>query len=144
MSIFSSIVSKIFGHPSAPAVATPAATPKPEVIIVDGSQATAGIAPPARNPEPVAAPPAAPVDVAAVLGALAAQKGGKSDWQHSIVDLLKLLDLDSSFGARKELATELGCPADKMADSAAMNTWLHKAVLQKLAANGGNIPKELL
>ena len=60
------------------------------------------------------------------------------------MDLLKLLGLDSSFAARKELATELGCPADKMGDSAQMNMWLHKTVLQKLAQNGGNIPKELL
>ncbi|MDI3465250.1 MAG: hypothetical protein OJF50_004071 [Nitrospira sp.] len=59
------------------------------------------------------------------------------------MDLMKLLGLDSSLNARKELATELGCPADKMGDSAQMNMWLHKAVLQKLAANGGNIPKEL-
>jgi hypothetical protein len=60
------------------------------------------------------------------------------------VDLLKLLDLDSSREARNELATELGCPPEKMNDSAAMNTWLHRTVLQKLAENGGNIPKELL
>ena len=72
-------------------------------------------------------------------------------WQHnpfweqtSIVDLLKLLDLDSSLEARKGLAAELGCPKDKMGDSAQMNMWLHKTVLQKLAENGGNIPKELL
>ena len=62
----------------------------------------------------------------------------------SLFDLLKLLGLDSSLAARKELATELGCPAEKMADSAHMNMWLHKTVLQKLAENGGNIPKELL
>jgi hypothetical protein len=61
-----------------------------------------------------------------------------------IVDLLKLLGLDSSYDARKELAVELGCPANLMNDSAQMNTWLHKTVLQKLAENGGNIPKELL
>ncbi|MCK9988362.1 MAG: hypothetical protein AzoDbin1_04834, partial [Azoarcus sp.] len=59
-------------------------------------------------------------------------------------DLMKLLGLDSSLAARKELATELGCPADKMADSAQMNIWLHKTVLQRLADNGGNIPRELL
>jgi hypothetical protein len=58
--------------------------------------------------------------------------------------LLKLLGLDSSLAVRKELATELGCPSDKMADSAQMNMWLHKAVLQKLAANGGNVPAELV
>ena len=68
----------------------------------------------------------------------------KLNWKTSIVDLLKLLDLESSFDARKELATELGCPADLMGDSAKMNTWLHKEVLRKIAANGGNIPKDLL
>ena len=57
---------------------------------------------------------------------------------------MKLLDIDSSFAARKELATELGCPADLMGDSAKMNMWLHKTVLAKIAANGGNVPKELL
>ena len=60
------------------------------------------------------------------------------------MDLLKLLGLDSGFAARKELAVELGCPSEKMGDSAQMNMWLHKTVLQKLADNGGNIPKELL
>ena len=68
----------------------------------------------------------------------------KLNWKVSIVDLLKLLSLDSSFAARKQLAGELGCPADKMGDSAQMNLWLHKTVLQKLADNGGNVPPELL
>jgi hypothetical protein len=66
------------------------------------------------------------------------------NWQTSIVDLMKLLGLDSSFAVRKELAMELGCAPATMADSASMNIWLHKTVLQKLAANGGNIPPELL
>lgn len=92
-------------------------------------------------PKPAAIPV---VDVVAKLEGLAAKNTQKLNWKVSIVDLLKLLDLESSVEARKELATELGCPADKMGDSAAMNTWLHKTVLQKLAANGGNIPKELL
>jgi len=61
-----------------------------------------------------------------------------------IVDLLKLLDLESSYEARKEMAVELGCPPELMNDSAKMNTWLHKKVLQEIAQNGGNIPKELL
>jgi hypothetical protein len=97
----------------------------------------------------VPATPAAPaaitvVDVVAKLEGLAAANPQKLNWRVSIVDLLKLLGLDSSFAARKALATELGCPADKMGDSAQMNMWLHKTVLQKLAQNGGNIPKELL
>jgi hypothetical protein len=140
MSIFSSIVSKIFGT-ATPAAATPAPAPKPQVIIVDGSEATADIAPPARNPEPVATP-AEPVDVAAVLTDMAAAKGGKSDWQHSIVDLLKLLDLDSSLAARKELAEELNVHAGDHG-TAEQNLALHKAVMKKLADNGGKVPDDL-
>lgn len=91
------------------------------------------------------APGAIPVvDVLAKLEAMAASHAEKLNWKLSIVDLMKLLGLDSSLAARKELATELGCPADKMGDSAQMNMWLHKAVLQKLADNGGNIPADLL
>ena len=66
------------------------------------------------------------------------------NWRTSIVDLLKLLDIDSSFAARKELATELACPAELMGESAKMNVWLHETMLARLAANGGNVPKELL
>lgn len=106
---------------------------------------------PQAAPASTAAPaaPAAPaaitvVDVMAKLDGLAAANPQKLNWKVSIVDLMKLLNLDSSLAARKELATELGCPADKMGDSAQMNVWLHKTVLQKLADNGGNIPKELL
>jgi len=98
-----------------------------------------------------AAPEAAPapvaiseVDVVAKLAELANSHAEKLNWKVSIVDLMKLLGLDSSLGARKELATELGCPADKMGDSAQMNMWLHNTVLQKLAENGGNIPADLL
>ena len=84
------------------------------------------------------------MEVVAKLEALAAANPQKLNWKVSIVDLLKLLDIDSSFGARKELAVELGCPAELMGDSAKMNMWLHKTVLKKIAENGGNIPKELL
>ncbi|PZP60427.1 MULTISPECIES: DUF3597 domain-containing protein [Pseudoxanthomonas] len=144
MGLFSSIVNKIFGHasPQAAAPATPSAASKPEVVIVDGSEATAGIAPPARTPDPATATPAAPVDVAAVLTDIASRKGGKSDWQHSIVDLLKLLDLDSSLTARKELAEELNVHAGEPG-SAEQNIALHKAVMKKLAENGGKVPAEL-
>jgi hypothetical protein len=104
--------------------------------------------PPAAAPAPVAAAPVvnpiAMVDVVSLLTEKAAKHPEKLNWKTSIVDLLKLLGLDSSLAARKELAKELYCPDDKMADSAQMNMWLHKQVLGHIAANGGNIPKELL
>ncbi len=84
------------------------------------------------------------VDVMAKLEALAAEKPMQSNWKTSIADLLFLLEIDHSFEARKELAVELGCPEEKMGDSAQMNTWLHKTVLEMIAENGGNIPMELL
>ena len=84
------------------------------------------------------------VDVVGKLNDLAANNAEKLNWQTSIVDLRKLLGMDSSLGHRKELATELGCPANLMDDSASMNIWLHKTVLQQLAANGGNIPASLV
>ncbi len=132
MSLFGNILNKLGinrseskAAPAAKAAPTPAAAPAP--------------APAAAAVEAIPV-----VDVVAKLEGLAAANSQKLNWKTSIVDLLKLLDLDSSLNARKELATELGCSADKMADSAQMNMWLHKTVLQKLAENGGNIPKELL
>jgi Domain of unknown function (DUF3597) len=114
-------------------------------------QTPTAVAPASASPSPgeVPAEPAAPnpitmVDVVAQLEQRAADHPQKLNWQTSIVDLLKLLDIDSSFAARKELATELGCPADLMGDSAKMNIWLHKNVLAHIAANGGNIPQALL
>jgi hypothetical protein len=83
------------------------------------------------------------VDVEAVLTKLAAANKEKLDWRKSIVDLMKLLNLDSSLSARKELAKELGYTGD-MNDSASMNIWLHKQVMQKLADNGGKVPADLL
>ena len=74
----------------------------------------------------------------------AAASAQPQNWRTSIVDLLKLLDIDSSLAPRKELAAELDCPASLMADSAQMNGWLHKAVLARIAANGGNVPQSLL
>jgi hypothetical protein len=82
------------------------------------------------------------VDVAAVLDGLASKHKERLDWKHSIVDMMKLLDMDSSLSARKELASELHYSADT-SDSAAMNIWLHKEVMQKLAENGGKVPEEL-
>lgn len=134
MSLFSAILDKLgFG-------------PKPEAAAPAPVAAAAPAAPAA--PVAPAAPPAprplSSVDVVAKLEAMAAANPQKLNWKVSIVDLLKLLALDSSFEARKGLAVELGCPPDKMADSAQMNVWLHKTVLQRLADNGGNVPKELL
>ncbi|MEN9438091.1 MAG: hypothetical protein RIR09_2746 [Pseudomonadota bacterium] len=98
----------------------------------------------AAAPEAAPVAPVREVDVVAQLEQKAAANPTKLNWRTSIVDLLKLLDIDSSLTTRKELATELGCPANLMGDSAQMNMWLHKTVLAKLAANGGNVPKELL
>lgn len=104
-----------------------------------------GFKPPVTQTQEVAKPVEIPlVDVMARLEKLAKANPQKLNWKTSIVDLLKLLGIDSSFSARKELAIELGCPEEKMKDSAQMNMWLHKTVLKKIAENGGNIPKELL
>jgi len=93
---------------------------------------------------PQTAPEIPAVDVMSQMENLAAANPQKLNWRTSIVDLLKLLNLDSSYGARKEMAAELGCPEEQMGDSAQMNVWLHKTVLKKLAENGGNIPQDLL
>ena len=100
--------------------------------------------PPSGGATTSSKPPVAMVDVTAHLEQLAAKNSERLNWRTSIVDLLKLLDIDSSLTARKELATELGCPANLMGDSAQMNMWLHKTVLARIAANGGNVPKDLL
>jgi len=84
------------------------------------------------------------VNVAAQLEAKAATHPETLNWRTSIVDLLKLLGLDSSLESRRQLASELGCPPDKLADSAQMNMWLHRAVMTKLSEHGGSIPPELL
>jgi hypothetical protein len=140
MGLFSSILDKLgFGRAGA---ATPAATPA-----ATSPAATTLTTPPASDaPAPAAVGQVAVpvVDVVARLDALAAKNPEKLNWKVSIVDLLKLLGLDSSLPARKQLATELNCPAGKLSDSAQMNMWLHQTVLQKLADNGGNVPKELL
>lgn len=141
MSIFGNILSKLgFGNAKKEeAAATTAQAPSDTAV-------TAG-APAAQQPTAGAAPAVATmseVDVVAKLETLSRSHAEKLNWKTSIVDLMKLLGLDSSLAARKELATELGCPADKMGDSAQMNMWLHKAVLRKLAENGGNIPADML
>lgn len=110
-----------------------------------GNAAAAESAPAAPGAGAATPPKAiAVVDVVAQLEQRAKANPQKLNWRTSIVDLLKLLEIDSSLTARKELATELGCPADLMGDSAKMNMWLHRTVLARIAANGGNVPKDLL
>jgi hypothetical protein len=116
MSIFGSIMGAIFGHGSAQASASPTATP--------------------------GTPAAQTVDVAAIVDKAAAAKGEKLAWRTSIVDLMKALGLDSSLTARKQLAKELNYTGDTN-DSAAMNVWLHKQMMTKLAANGGKLPPDI-
>jgi hypothetical protein len=134
MSLFGKILEKLGLSRPSQAEPVPQVPPAPKT-------APAPQAAPAAPPAPK---PIAVVDVVAQLEKLAASNPQKLNWKVSIVDLLKLLGLESSFAARKELAVELGCPSEKMGDSAQMNMWLHKTVLQKIADNGGNIPKELL
>jgi hypothetical protein len=134
MGLFTKILDKLMGDKSATVPNLTASTPLHKPAAAGAPTAAAA---------PVIQPVSA-VDVMGKLDALAKANPQPLNWKTSIVDLLKLLDLDSSFAARKELAIELGVPQEKLADSAAMNIWLHKTVLQKLAENGGNIPKELL
>lgn len=158
MSIFGKIRDAIFGGAAHAEQASPSAaepTPAPSSI----PEPAATTAPPVGGTGPAApttsgasAPvPSAPttaganqtVDVASQLDAAVKRSGQKLDWKHSIVDLMKALGMDASLAERKELAHELGYTGE--ADgSAAMNTWLHKALLKKLSENGGKVPAELL
>lgn len=136
MGIFSSIMSKIFHHGQAKAAPAPRSPTAPPQAAPQAAPQTAAPTPaaPAAQPEPV--------DVEAVLSVMAQDKAGGGNWRTSIVDLLKLLDLDSSLSARKELGEELGVHAG--ADgSAEQNIALHKAVMAKLAENGGIVPDSL-
>ena len=158
MGMFHDLMSKIFAH-AAPAKQTTVASNAPTSVPTSapevGAGAPADTAPSAADPAAPSAAPATtpatsvpgsasgPVDVAAVLDGLAEKNSESLDWKKSIVDLLKLVGMDSSLSARKELARDLNYPGDE-SDSASMNVWLHKAVLQKLAANGGKVPAELL
>ena len=138
MSVFESIKNAIFGHSTAVAsTPTPAATAPPQP---PSSPSTAFVQPAAQ---PSAPPPVQqPVDVEAVLSGLATKNPQRLNWQQSIVDLMKLLGLDSSLQNRTALAKELGYTGDT-ADSAAMNIWLHKQVMAKLAQSGGKVPQSL-
>jgi hypothetical protein len=135
MGFFSKILEKlgIGGTTATPPLPTPPLPAAP-------ARATVG----ASEPAPPVPTAVALVDVVAQLEQRAAANKQKLNWRTSIVDLLKLLDIDSSFAARKELAVELECPGDLMGDSAKMNVWLHKTVLARIAANGGNVPLDLL
>ena len=136
MSIFGKIMGAIFGH-SAAATSTGGGAAAP----AGGGGAPAGSGSPSASAAPSAAP-AQSVDVAAIDDKAAAAKREKLEWRTSIVDLMKALDIDSSLGARKELAKELGYTGDTN-DSASMNVWLHKQVMAKLAAIGGKLPPEI-
>ena len=135
MSIFGNIMSSIFGHANAqPAQPSSTTSGKPSAPSTTSTGAT----------KTAAAPVGAKtqVDVAAVLTDLASKNKEKLDWRNSIVDLMKLLNLDSSISARKELAKELSFTGNTN-DSATMNVWLHKQVMIKLAENGGKVPDSL-
>jgi hypothetical protein len=134
MTVLGNIISTIFGHAGAkPAPTSPGTGPGSAGPTSSSSSGASGA--------PAAAPQSA-VDVEAVLTKLAGQNKENLDWRRSIVDLLKLLKLDSSLSARKELAKELHYTGDTN-DSAAMNVWLHKQVMIKLAENGGKVPDSL-
>jgi Domain of unknown function (DUF3597) len=126
LSIFGQIMGAIFGHKGTSPTATSATTQ------------TSG-APPLQ---PTSSTSPAGIDVEAVLSERASQTGERLNWKHSIVDLMKLLGLDSSLSARKQLAQELGYTGE-LNGSAEMNMWLHKQVMKKLAENGGKVSAEL-
>ena len=144
MGILSNIFHKIFpsSHPAAQQKpAAPAAAP--QAAPAAASPAAPAPVPAAPSAQAAAAPAAmAEVDVEAILNQKAQQAGQQLNWRTSIVDLLKLLDLDSSLQSRKELAQELNYTGDT-GDSAKMNIWLHRQVMNKLAANGGKVPADL-
>ena len=138
MSVFESIKNAIFGRSASVAsTPTPAATASPQ----PSSSPSTAFAQPAAQPS---APPSVqqPVDVEAILTGLASKNPQRLNWQQSIVDLMKLLGLDSSLQNRTALAKELGYTGDT-SDSAAMNIWLHKQVMTKLAESGGKVPQSL-
>jgi len=149
MSFFSKILDKLGlkkeEKPAAAATTVAPAAAKPAAPAAAKPAAPASLGRAEAKPvQPIVHKPAAisEVDVVKQLENMASGSG--LNWKVSIVDLLKVLGIDSSLDARKELATELGCPAEFMGDSAKMNVWLHKTVLKKIAENGGNIPANML
>ena len=137
MSILGTIMAKVLGK--APASPAAAATPAAPSAQDSGTTNAAPSAPASTSPS---VRPGPLVDVAAVLDDLSGKTTEELDWRHSIVDLMKLLSLDSSLAARKELANELHYDGDT-SNSASMNIWLHKQIMAKLAANGGKLPEDL-
>ena len=133
MSVLGNIMSSIFRHGTTETQTPPNATSSPASSGTSSSSAGSGAS-------SVSLP--SHVDVEAILTKLASQNKEKLDWRTSIVDLMKLLNLDSSLSARKELAKELHYTGASK-DSAAMNSWLHKQVMIKLAENGGKVPDSL-
>lgn len=135
MGFFTTILEKLgmAEAAAAPVITPPAAAP-----------ASTAASPVAAAPVREVVNPIAMVDVVTLMEERARANPQKLNWRTSVVDLLKLLDIDSSLTARKALAKELYCPDELMNDSAKMNMWLHRNVLAHVAANGGNIPKELL
>ena len=139
MSIFGTIMSKILQHPQAAAAApsAPSGPSGPTGATADTPDTSAVSGPTA------AAAPMSEVDVEAVLTSMAAKYSHPVNWRYSIVDLMSMLGIDNSLAQRKALAKELGYTGD-MNNSATMNVWLHKQVMQKLAENGGKVPADLL
>jgi pyruvate/2-oxoglutarate dehydrogenase complex dihydrolipoamide acyltransferase (E2) component len=149
MSILGSIITTIFNHGKAPATpaststpAAPSESPAPAPAAPTAPETPAAPAAEPASAAPAPAAPTAPVDIDAVLTQMASTHHGHLDWKHSIVDLMKVLNLDSSLAARRELATELHYSGDEH-DTAAMNIWLHKQVIAELVKNGGKVPDEL-
>jgi 3-oxoacyl-ACP reductase-like protein len=142
MGLLSNLMSKIFSHSGATTAATSGSSAAPAAAPAPAPASAQPVAGPAA-PAPAPAAPAKVVDVTAILDGLAAKNSEKLDWKKSIVDLMKLVGMDSSFGARKQLAKELNYTGDPN-DSASMNIWLHKQVLIKISENGGKVPEELL
>ena len=158
MGMFSNLMNKIF-HAGAVAEAPPDAfkpgvTPNESRVEAARRQGVpvaqavpgAGLTDTAATgtmPPPMTSASQTPVDVAAILDDMAARNAEKLDWKRSIVDLMKLVGMDSSLTARRELADDLGFTGDKQ-DTATMNMWLHKEVMRKLSENGGKVPADLL
>ena len=145
MSVFGSIVSAIFGSkhaanvtPAAGSSSPPPSSPATSASVRTAAGATAAAAPAGAT----AAKPISKADVEAILAKLADEQDEDLDWKSSIVDLMKLLKLDSGLGARKQLAQELGYTG-ALDGSAAMNVWLQKQVMTKLAESGGKVPDSL-